>query len=312
MDPRAAASRPQRVFNKLKLNYNKCPEDTYLYLEGKSDRAFWWRLQANMCRIEAVKGKPNVLATMKLVKEKRPHWINVVAIIDPDFDLFDGVKYPESPYVLSDDKPDLELTLLESRALEEFVVQSAASLEPPELCEFANAWKQRALQLATQFGYFRYTHHVRPEYGLRNLRKVADAIGKYFIGEDLNLDKIAERLVDGAKISKEQLLKEVGTLSKQYSPPYIDLCRGKDVFNIMTVILPYYFNKFFDDDIALERLVHECEMYSEQKDETFNLMFAKLRMNYQISEFKTTVLHNRIRNWEDANNCKFKILECER
>ena len=283
---REVASRPQRVFNKLKLKYDKFPDYTYVYLEGKSDRAFWWGLQADRCRVEAVQGKPNVLATMEIVKEKRPNWLNVVAIIDPDFDLLDNVKCPDSPYLLADDKPDLELTLLNSRALEAFVVQSASSLEPPELCEFANSWKYQALQLATQFGYFRYTHHDKPEYGLRNLRKVADTIGHYITKDVLNLEKIAERLVEGASISDEQLLKDVEKLRKQYSPPCITLCRGKDVLNILTVILPHCFYKFFDDEIALERLAHDCEMYSMQKDETFNLIFAKLRMNYPSIEFK--------------------------
>lgn len=304
MTLREVASRPQRVFTKLKLKYSRYR--TFVYLEGKSDRAFWWRLQADMCRVEAVKGKPNVLATMKMVKEKRPHWLNVVAIIDPDFDLLDD-RDPELPNLLADDKPDLELTLLESGALDEFVIQCAASLEPPELCDFANAWKHQALCLATQFGYFRYIHHTNPEYGLRNLKKVADSIGEYVADDVLIVDKIAGQLVEDAKISKDLLLNQVENLRKQYSPPCINLCRGKDVFNIMAVILPHCFYRIFDDEIALERLAHDCEMYSQEKDETFNLIFAKLRMNYPIDEFKSTVLHHRIRNWERNNN-PFRII----
>ncbi len=311
MGPTQVANKPRRVFNKLKLKYDKYPDDTYVYLEGNSDRALWWRLQADRCRVEAVVGKPNVLATMKMVKEKRPHWLNVVAIIDPDFWLFDQSPCLELPYLISDDKPDLELTLLDSNALDEFVVQCVASLEPAELCEFSSAWKHRALQLATQFGYFRYTHHDKPDYGLRNLKKVADAICEYITEDVLNLDKIAERLVDGARISKEQLLKEVAKLRKQFSPPCINLCRGKDVLNIMAVILPHSFYRFFDDEIALERLAHDCEMYSEQKDETFNLIFAKLRMNYPSSEFNRTVLCERILKWEAASKHEFLILKPE-
>ena len=311
MDPRQVASRPQRAYNKLKLKYNKYPDDTYVYLEGKTDRAFWWRLQADKCRVEAVVGRPNVLATMQMVKEKRPHWLNVVAIIDPDFWLLEQSSYLELPYLLSDDKPDLELTLLDSQALDEFVVQSAASLEPPDLCEFANAWKHQALHLATQFGYFRYTHHDKPEYGLLNLRKVADEIGEYIAEDVLNLQKIAARLVDGAKVSSEQLLQDVENLRKTYPSPCMTLCRGKDVLNIMAAILPHCFYRFFNDEIALERLAHDCEMYSEKKDKTFNLIFAKLRMNYPSSEFKTTVLFDRIRAWEYANKEKYKILKPE-
>lgn len=308
MGPTQVANKPRRVFNKLKFKYDKYPDDTYVYLEGKSDRAFWWRLQADSCRVEPIRGKRNVLDTMKMVKEKRPHWLNVVAIIDPDFDLLDD-QYPELPYLLADDKPDLELTLLESGALKEFVIQCTSSLEPSELSEFADVWRYQAMCLATQFGYFRYIHHDKPEYGLRNLKKVANVIGEYFTDDVMSDDKIAERLVEGARISKDKLLNDVEKLRKQYSPPYINLCRGKDVFNIMAVILPYCFYRFFDDEIALERLAHDCEMYSEQKDETFNLIFAKLRMNYPAKEFKSTVLHDRIRKWEDANQKKYKILD---
>ena len=304
MNLKQHANKPQRLFNKLILKYSDI--NSFVLVEGITDRAIWTKFKAKRCMLEPAEGRNNVLETLKIVERERPLWRNVVAIVDPDLWLVDPPIGLELRRVLFDDVPDLELTLFNSLALDTFFHQVLTAIEPRRLSDFVREVKRIALGLATEYGYFRLIHHQNPEYGLRNLRKVAVSIKSYITDEILNLDLIAEKLLEGSAkhITKLQLLEEVGSLRAKYPPPEIKLCRGKDVFSIMAVVLPALFRKQFKNDTnSLEKLIQECGIQAKQ-----NRFSAELRKCYEYRFFKKTALFERIRKWESQNS-PFRIVK---
>ena len=297
--------KPRRHFVKLKLKHNE--NNTFVLLEGPRDRSVWWKFRAKYCDLIPVHSKDSAITTLQMVSEKRPSWRNVVAIIDPDLWLIEQSHKLHANNLLFDDVPDLEMTLLSSSALENFICITLHNIDPRELSEFTQELKDKALYLATEYGYFRLVHHQCPKYGLRNLKKVATRIREYIDDEMLNFDLIAEKLLEGSKskVTKTQLLEQVENLRANYPPPEIKLCRGKDVCSIMAAIMPTLFSRKFNDNNSLATLMSECRIENGR-----NHLVKELCKCYDYHFFIKTALFRRIREWE-SNNTPYRIIRQE-
>lgn len=281
------ASRPSRLFSKLKMKRNANPTHTYVLVEGKTDQAVWERFKVDSCELMRADGKDKVIATLQLVNRKHPSWGNVAAIVDPDFWLIEKSDELNIANLLYDDVPDLDLMLMASPALDT-VVRNTISVEGAN--EYTAKLRNDALSLAMEFGYFRLIDYRHREYHL-SFRQIVfeDVIDKRAFKLDVNT--VADRLVRNSLISASQLLEQVEGLRNEHTPD-IKLCNGHDVLAIMACLIKL-------DESLSDRV--KIQMQSNELSRT-------LRIAYDFLYFITTQLYTRIRDWE-SENTPFRIIQ---
>lgn len=281
------ASRPSRLFSKLKMKRNANPTHTYVLVEGKTDQAVWARFKADYCELMRADGKDKVIATLQLVNRKYPSWGNVAAIVDPDLWLIENSDVLNTANLLFDDIPDLDLMLITSPALET-VVRNTITVEGAE--EYAERLRNEGLRLAMEFGCFRLFDYRQREYSL-GFSQVAfeDVIDKRTL--KLNVDAIAETLVRNSPITGSQLLEQIQRLHDELSPD-IRLCRGRDVRAIMACLIE------FDDSLS-----EKVKIQTKSGE-----LSRALRLAYDFTYFVTTELYRRIRAWE-SSSIHYRIIQ---
>ena len=264
---------------------------TLVMVEGKTDRALWVEYMAD-CALFPTRGKNVIIDALKSYGLRGLS--GIAAIVDLDYWLISQADELHIPNLLYDDCcPDMESILLNSSALKKVLRHAFSDYGIEQIHEFAEKLKQAALCLAMELGYFRLLNHNK-DYGL-DFKAIhfEEFIDKNRL--EFNQEWAAKRLAqDQAGISGEALLQEVAELRKKYPPGNIQLCRGKDVIDIMAVILPTLFKAKFGDDLP-QRI--------NDKELTENL-----RMAYEYGYFTETSLFNCIRKWE-SNNVPFRIIQ---
>jgi len=255
-------------------------------VEGRTDEALWAEYKADRCNLFPMGGKQHVLAAIRAINE-RPSMHGVAAIVDPDFWLLENSQHLQMRNLLYDDLPDVELMLVTSPALEK-VLRHTLSLS--DLRQFAEDLRRAALNIATEYGYFRLLDARRRDFGLSfKAVRFAEVIDSPV--QTLRLEHVAAQLSSRSKITKEALLQEIAQLRQDIAPT-IALCRGKDVIAI------------------LAQLLHlRPELSEKEKLQTkSNELSRVLRIAYELAYFVTTQLYKRIRKWESQNR-PFRIVQ---
>lgn len=280
MDMREHSSKPQRLFAKLKLKRNADPDRTYVLVEGNSDYRVWARFKAKVCELIVAHGKDKLLAALRMVNEKFPQWKNVAAIVDADYWLIENADELDTPNLLYDDLPDLEMMLLKSEAYET-VMRNTLPLNTP--VTFVERLRLDAFRLATEFGYYRLLDHQHREFNL-NLRQLVaeEVVDRRTLA--LKHRRIAESLANKANLNASQLMQLIEGLRLQVAPSS-SLCRGRDAVEFLSCIIR------FDKDMST---------VTKQQTDTRELPRA-LRLAYDWACFIVTTLYRRIRDWESKH-----------
>ena len=224
----------------------------------------------------------------------------IAGIVDADYWLITEADELGTENLLYDDCcPDMELLLLCSPALKKVLRNNLYNYDVDKMHEFAEKLIDVAQGLAVEFGYFRLLNHER-DCGLRvNAIRFDEVIDSVTLA--LNRALVASKLTgDKPGIVGEDLLQQVDELREQYPADKSQLCRGKDVVEILAYLLPLRFKAEFGEDFP-QRLTAVFEGRA---------LANGLRSAYDSAYFKETSLHSRIRNWECANE-PYRILKAD-
>ena len=267
----------------------------FVMVEGVTDRALW--AEYADCEPIPTQGKDLIIDALNsyMLKDAK----GIAGIIDLDYTLISQSYERDMPNLLFDDCcPDMESLLLGSDALRKVIRHSIDADDIQQLHDFADKLKIKAQRLAAEFGYFRLLNHLNDDYGLRcNSIRFHEVIDSGTL--ELDRDLVASRLAgDQAGITSVDLLRQVDELRKQHPPGNIQLCRGKDVIEIMATIMPILFETEFGEDLS-QVAIAAFRPKGLSKD---------LRMAYEYGYFRETSLYNCIRKWE-SDNRPFRIVK---
>ena len=272
---------------------------TFVMVEGKTDRALWVEYMAD-CALFPTRGKNVIIDALK--SYGLCGLPGIAAIVDADYWLITQSDKPNIDNLLYDDCcPDMELILLASPALKKVLRHTFSMCETEQIHEFAEKLKKESLCLAAELGYFRLLNHIE-DYGLNF--KAIHLEGQGFIDKNtLELDRewAARRLAENKRgITSTELLRGIEKLRGKY-PPNIQLCRGKDVLGIMTVIMPILFKSEFGEEF--KDLPDSMRMMFRGEQE----LSRELRKTYEYVYFAKTSLFSCIRKWE-SDNSPYRII----
>lgn len=284
---------PSEIVSELIIVRMMDKRKTFIMVEGKTDRALWTEYMAD-CALFPTRGKDVIIDALKSYGLRGLS--GIAAIVDSDYWLICQADELSTDNLLYDDCcPDMESILLNSPALKKTLRHTFSDYKTEQIHEFAERLKEDALRLAAELGYFRLLNHIE-DYGL----KFKEIHFAEFIDElKLDRDWVARRLAENERgISREALLEEIEELRKEYPQEEynIQLCRGKDVLDIMAVILSTLFKSQFGDN--LPHSISDKEMT------------GNLRMSYEYGYFEKTSLFRRIREWE-SDNLPYRIIRQE-
>lgn len=284
---------PSEIVSELIIVRMMDKRKTFVMVEGKTDRALWTEYMTD-CALFPTRGKDVILDALKTPMLRGLS--GIAAIVDSDYWLICQADELSTDNLLYDDCcPDMESILLNSPALKKTLRHAFYDYESEQIHEFAEKLKEESLRLAAELGYFRLLNYIE-DYGL----KFKEIHFEEFIdGLKLDRDWIARRLAENERgISSEALLQEIEELRKEYPQEEynIQLCRGKDVLDIMAVILSPLFKSQFGDDLPQSILNME--------------LTGNLRMSYEYGYFEKTSLFSSIREWE-SDNSPYRIIRQE-
>ncbi len=270
--------------------------ETFVMVEGKTDQVLWEEFRSREdCTLYPAQGKDKIIAALEVTMKREMR--GIAGIVDADYMLITQAHELGTDNLLYDDCcPDMESILLESPALRKVLRHSISAEEIEHLHAFADKLKKEAQRLAMEFGYFRLLNHLN-DYGLRcNSIPFHEIIDSETLG--LDRDLVASRLAgDQPGLTSEDLLRQVDALRKQYPPGDAQLCRGKDVLEIMATIMPTLFRSQFGEELPLVSIA-AFRPQGLPKD---------LRLAYEYGYFRETSLYNCIRKWE-LDNHPFRII----
>lgn len=283
----------KEIVSKAFLMRMRHKRKTFIMVEGETDRALWVKYMAD-CELFPTKGKDVIIDAVKNpILRDLP---GIAAIVDADYWLITQSAVCIENLLYDGCCPDMESILLNSPALKKVLRHTFSKYEIEQIHEFAEKLKKEALRLAAEFGYFRLLNHEN-NYSINfKAYRLEDFIDKSKGALGLDQKWAARRLAEDKKwISSEELLKEVDKLRERYLPDNIQLCRGKDVLEIMTVILPILFESEFGEDLP---------------DNENDICRKQLTEEYEYKYFTETSLFNRIRKWE-SDNSPYRIIRRE-
>ncbi len=283
----------------MRRRYPDKKHETFVMVEGKTDEVLWEEYKNKKCFLYPVprgKGKDIIIDALKSYMLRGLS--GIAAIVDSDYWLICQADELSTDNLLYDDCcPDMESILLNSPALKKGLRHTFYKYEIEQIHEFAEKLKEESLRLAAESGYFRLLNHIE-DYGLNfKTYRLKDFIDRYTL--EFDRDLFARRLAERKTwISREALLEEIEELRKEYPQEEynIQLCRGKDVLDIMIYILPTLFKSQFGDDLPQSILNME--------------LTGNLRMSYEYGYFEKTSLFSSIREWE-SDNPPYRIIRQE-
>ena len=294
---------PYEIVNELRKSRVADKHDSLVLLEGTSDRALWTGYTSKRCQLFPLHGKSKVVDVVELVNG-RTTLNGIAGIVDPDFWLVEQDKRLSIENILFDNVPDVELMLLLSPALEKALRNTITDHHPDRIAHFSELLRNESMRLAIDFGYFRLVQLRRQKFDLK-LRAVADSLSSYIDGVTLLLDdeKVADTLAhEGSRTLEAQVLETVRRFRQEIDAS-IQLCRGKDALSIMAFILPSLYMRTFGGDELLKLLLSQFQIDGDNHE-----LARVLRMNFEYSDFQSTLLYDRILKWE-SDNIPFRIIK---
>lgn len=272
---------------------------SFLIVEGEKDKKVYeWFTDKNACRVSVAYSKKTAIEVLSILE--KDNFPGVLALVDVDFDVLEGRRYP-SPNLLFTDGHDLEVMIVNSPALDKFLAEYGS--EGKIAAFIQKAGKPLRLLLAESslpIGYLRWIS-LREDLSLKF--------------EDLDFDKFVDK--DTLSVDVAKLIRQVQALTgnaggdparrrnatdsdisnsmKQLmhdSHDYSHVCCGHDLVCILAISLRKVLGTHNANDVKPE------------------LVEKPLRLAFERSHFERTELYAAIKRWEAANT-PFVVLHNE-
>lgn len=267
---------------------------SFLIVEGDTDyRLFEKFIDTTSCNLEYIKGKDNVIETIKILEIRG--FNGALAIVDADLEYLLGFKY-KSLNLLRTDTCDIESLMLKSPALEKILTEKT---DRSKLIKFLGRRNLRDILVnsAKYVGFIRYLS-IKNSWFLKlsGLRFYKFINKKTLEIQKKNLVNMIISNSQNVKISVSQIQSETIKVEKQLLDPWL-VCNGHDLIEILLIGYLRVFGKH------IFRVKKNVFYQKLEKDD----LAAYLRLAFEIQYFKQTKLFKEIRKWE-SNTKRYTII----
>jgi hypothetical protein len=256
---------------------------TILVVEGDSDARVYGRfVDVASCRVLPAHGKSNVLIAMGLIEGNG--LTGIVAIVDSDFSLLDGVT-KEGPNIFRTDTHDLETLILNSPALETVLAEFGS---PRHIQRLGKTVRELILSVALPIGYLRWISSSRQDNLSLRFKEITFGrivrIHGGWMSTDIDVMLSEVKQESGENTFDVNDLREriVELLRKKQHDPW-HVCRGHDMIHILTIGLRMVFGN------------------RSGKKVTYEQVDGIMRIAFGFAEFSRTELFRLLRGWEEGN-----------
>ena len=262
----------------------------FLVVEGSTDEKFYGAfIDKNKCQIIVADGKAVAIEVLSLLKKEQ--FVGVLALVDADFDVLEGL--PSTENVLLTDTHDLETMIIKSPALAKVLREFGSQ---NKITTFEQNAKKSITTMMLESGiYLGYLRWVSLRYRLSLTFEELD-FEKFVSKEKLILDisKLIKAVKD--KSQKQGLLEsDVRGKMKQLENASLDpwhICCGHDLVHILS--------------LGLTKAIGT----HNTREVTPEIVEKLLRLAYERSYFVKTQVYLLVRKWEQ-DNTPFTILSIE-
>jgi len=252
-------------------------------MEGPTDcLLFDHLLDRKHCLIVPCHGKENALGALSLAE--RFEVSGVLAIVDADYDVLDGVNPPSSSAFFTDCH-DIDMMMAQSPAFERVAIELGSQNKASTLCGIRGLANLRdiVLESASRIGALRlHSHRLGLRLRLKGI-KYLKFIHKHTVEVDVDeMIQTTLRQNTDCTVSPSALLNGVGDIVAEDVDPF-HLCCGRDFLAVCEFVFRWAAGTKNDQIASPENIKRS------------------LRLSYGITEFCQTALYRALAEWDERH-----------
>ena len=273
---------PHAVANEIRMKRTQ-HLGTFLIVEGATDaRIYKAFTDAHTCQVIVAHNKENAIQALSILEKES--FIGVLAIVDADFWILEGVKLPSANLILTDTH-DIETTIIRSPALEKVLAEYGSESKLTNFTrKLGKDIRLLILESGLPVGYLRWI-------ALKNRLALRFEDLPFSAFVDLNtlavdIMKLIRTLKNRSQLPsiKEKDLRDQMSALKANSHDPWHICCGHDLVCILS--------------IGLRKAIGSNNATEVKPD----VIQKGLRLAYEISYFYMTQLYQSVRAWEQKNH----------
>jgi len=286
---------PDRIANQIRLQrgYPKNNLIAFLIVEGSTDEnVYRWFVNKEKCQIVIAHNKDNAIDLLSLLEQS--NFPGILTIVDADFDILEG-KQSFSQNVLFTDTHDLETMIIKSQALDKVLSELASQNKMENFVKKCGIdIRSKLIECGVFVGYLRCIS-LRENLSLN----FAELKFNNFMKDPFTVD--ISRLVNLLRsrshksertgfqpLTNNEIQSKIAQLmSNTLNHDHWHVCCGHDLASILS----YWLHTAIGNIVVSE-----------------DFLEISLRLAYESSHFKETLLYNSIHKWEQ-DNIPFVILK---
>lgn len=279
------------ILQKLKPDKKKW----IILVEGKSDRIFYGKfvLQEKV-QVSSCDGCKNLLEIAEVLEERKIE--NFIGILDSDFRRLDNEEIND-PKIFHTDYHDIEISILESRALQDvlnkYINEDRFSAYETSINQ---SFLKRVYELSSHLGYLKWANKIdnlglvfkpeRPEGKRLKFNKFIDERTLEYISDEALINYMIQysNNRDTNVSTRDEIINSYETRKNVEDVDQKQLCNGHDMCQIIS--------------LSLKKVIGSNNVSVDTIEE--NLIFA-----YDSIAFKESNLHTELKAWEVENTQLF-------
>lgn len=266
------------VADSVLLEKDDAKGKTLLLVEGPDDEYIFKKLSCfASCKVAREDGDNNIIEAIK--KHNKHNKKSILAIKDSHFDHIMARTLP--PNVLTTDGHDVEVMILSTEALEDFVDSRVIGMDEDKVEGLKSALRVRLFELGALFGYLRFKsqqYALADKINVHTIMQLLDSSCEFTLNDVVNVLRDCSQDLDETIFSQEELEE----LSKHFLH---DLCRGHDMVDILSKIFTPL-----------------CIFHLGEKVNPGRPLAEQLLAIFSRQHFNTTNLCRKIEAWQNDNH----------
>lgn len=260
----------------------------FLIVEGDTDARVYKRfVDETDCKVIPANNKDNATEVLKILENESLE--GILVIVDADFWHLEGIK-TNSVNLFLTDTHDLETMIISNTEVLQKVLSEFGSTN--KINQLHHPVIQMVLEATLPIGLFRWVASPSKE----NLPlKFRDLSFENFVDVPklkVNINKLLEEVKANSgdpEIDEQSIKNKIKSLKKENLDPW-QVCSGHDMVQILAIGFRFVFGNRKTGTLTAE------------------VLEGMLRVAYEYSHFRLTVLYRSIENWEKTNP-NYKVLK---